>query len=71
MLVKELLEKLQSFSPDKQIICLPAHMDPFYYEDGETDPNAVTLILFEERDIWEIVETDTDNKITKKEVIVG
>lgn len=71
MLTKELAASLQGFSPDKPVITMQAHLDPFYYDSSDTTANSVILVIFDMEDIWEIIETDTDNEIINKQVIVG
>lgn len=70
MLTKDLVAKLEGFSPDKEVTTIQGHLDPFYYDSSDTIPNSVIFVIFDLADIWEIVETDADNEIIKKEVIV-
>lgn len=71
MLTKEFVEKLQGFSPDKHIIVMMAHMDPFYYDSSDTEPNSVLIVIDDEGLIWDVIETNAANEVTKRTEIVA
>ena len=70
MLLKDFVEKLQSFSPDKHVCVAQGHMDPFYYDSSDTEANEIIIVITDEGDIWEVVETNGNNEIIQKQEIV-
>jgi uncharacterized radical SAM superfamily Fe-S cluster-containing enzyme len=72
MVVKDFALALQSFSANKQVVVVMAHMDPFYYDTSDVEANTVSIVVDDEGMPWEICETDDLNNVVKKvEVLEG
>jgi hypothetical protein len=69
MLLKDFVATLKNFDPDKQVLVMQAHMDPFYYDSSDTVANAVLVVTDDEGTIFEVIETDTSNEIIDKQEI--
>lgn len=70
MLNKDFVARMQALSQDKEVVVMQAHMDPFYYDSSDTEPNAVIIVTDDEGSIWEVVETDVDNNMVVKSEII-
>lgn len=71
MIVTDFVARMQTLSEHKQVLVMQAHMDPFYYDSSDTEPNAVIIVTDDEGTIWDVIETNDDNEVINRQEIVA